>query len=191
VFTAEISAALPNNRHAVTNINMQNEDNSAKSKSLRDGDKHALLICELSERGFMQPSTRRQARPSKQRNELNRITLVDELKAIEYGDDDYRLKEVRDTIDEDAFHARQTRRSEILRLLATEAPYCPKHSVKTICPKCIASRGGRRTTTKYKDRQLGQDGRAREEKETESFGGCVGGTMVRKDERQCPSLGKL
>ncbi len=100
----------------------------------------------------MQPSTRRQARPSKQRKELNRITLVDELKAIEYVDDDYRLKEVHDTINEDAFHARQTRRSEILGLLATEAPYCPKHSVRMICPKCIASSGGRRTTTKYRDR---------------------------------------
>jgi hypothetical protein len=98
----------------------------------------------------MQPSTRRQARPSKQRKELNRITLVDELKAIEYVDDDYRLKEVHDTINEDAFHARQTRRSEILGLLATEAPYCPKHSVRMICPKCIASSGGRRT--KYRDR---------------------------------------
>ena len=100
----------------------------------------------------MQPSTRRQARPSKQRKELNRITLVDELKAIEYVDDDYRLKEVHDTINEDAFDARQTRRSEILGLLATEAPYCPKHSVRMICPKCIASSGGRRTTTKYRDR---------------------------------------
>src|SRR5437016_3280718 len=89
----------------------------------------------------MQPSTRRQARPSKQRNELNRITLVDELKAIEYADDDYRLKKLHDTIDEDAFNARQRRRSEILGLLATEAPYCPKHSVKMICPKCIASSG--------------------------------------------------
>src|SRR5438552_9882331 len=97
--------------------------------------------------------TRRQARPSKQRNKLNpRITLVDELKAIEYVDDDYRLKEVHDTINEDAFDARQTRRSEILGLLATEAPYCPKHSVRMICPKCIASSGGRRTTTKYRDR---------------------------------------
>ena len=100
----------------------------------------------------MQPSTRRQARTSKQRKELNRITLVDELKAIEYVDDDYRLKEVHDTINEDAFHARQARRSEILGLLATEAPYCPKHSVRMICPKCIASSGGRRTTTKYRDR---------------------------------------
>ena len=100
----------------------------------------------------MQPSTRRQARPSKQRKELNRITLVDELKAIEYVDDDYRLKEVHDTINEDAFHARQARRSEILGLLATEAPYCTKHSVRMICPKCIASSGGRRTTTKYRDR---------------------------------------
>ena len=100
----------------------------------------------------MQPSTRRQARPSKQGKELNRITLVDELKAIEYVDDDYRLKEVHDTINEDAFHARQARRSEILGLLATEAPYCPKHSVRMICPKCIASSGGRRTTTKYRDR---------------------------------------
>ena len=100
----------------------------------------------------MQTSTRRQARSSKQPNELNRITLVDELKAIECGDDDYRLKEVHDTIDEDAFNARQRRRSEILGLLAAEPPYCPKHSVKMICPKCIASSGGRRTTTKYRDR---------------------------------------
>ena len=100
----------------------------------------------------LQMSTRRQTRSSKQPKELNRITLVDELKAIEYGDDDYRLKEVHDTIDEDAFNARQRRRSEILELLATEAPYCPKHSVKMICPKCIASSGGRRTTTKYRDR---------------------------------------
>ena len=106
----------------------------------------------------MQMSTRRQARPSKQRNELNRIILVDELKAIEYGDDDYRLKEVRDTIDEDAFNARQRRRSEILGLLETEAPYCPKHSVKMTCPKCIASSGGRKTTTKYRD-QLSSWGR--------------------------------
>ena len=97
--------------------------------------------------------TRRQARPSKQRNELTpRITLVDELKAIEYVDDDYRLKEIHDTIEEDAFNARQRRRSEILGLLATEAPNCPKHSVKMVCPKCIASSGGRKTTTKYKDR---------------------------------------
>src|SRR2546427_7944779 len=97
--------------------------------------------------------TRRQARPSKQRNKLNpRITLVDELKAIEYVDDDYRLKEVHDTINEDAFNARQRRRSEILGLLAAEPTYCPKHSVRMICPKCIASSGGRRTTTKYRDR---------------------------------------
>ena len=97
-------------------------------------------------------SPRRQARSSRQPKELNRITLVDELKAIECGDDDYRLKEVHDTIDEDAFNARQRRRSEILGLLAAEPPYCPKHSVKMICPKCIASSGGRRTTTKYRDR---------------------------------------
>src|SRR3989442_14162426 len=74
------------------------------------------------------------------------------MKAIEYGDDDYRLKEVHDTIDEDAFNARQRRRSEILGLLATEAPYCPKHSVKMICPKCIASSGGGRATTQNKER---------------------------------------
>src|SRR5947208_16097552 len=96
--------------------------------------------------------TRRQTRSSKQPKDSNRITLVDELKAIEYADDDYRLKKLHDTIDEDAFNARQRRRSEILGLLATEAPYCPKHSVKMICPKCIASSGGRRATTKYKDR---------------------------------------
>src|SRR2546427_620738 len=97
--------------------------------------------------------TRRQARPSKQRNESNpRITLVDELKAIEYVDADYQRKEFHDTIDEDAFHARQRRRSEILGLLATETPCCPKHSVKMICPKCIASSGGGRATTKYRDR---------------------------------------
>src|SRR2546422_8251002 len=96
--------------------------------------------------------TRRQTRSSKQPKELNRITLVDELKAIEYGDDDYRLKKLHDTIDEDAFNARQRRRSEILGLLATEAPYCPKHSVKMICPKCIASSGGRRTTNKNQHR---------------------------------------
>ena len=96
--------------------------------------------------------TRRQTRSSKQPKDSNRITLVDELKAIEYADDDYRLKKLHDTIDEDAFNARQRRRSEILGLLATEAPYCPKHSVKMICPKCIASSGGRRTTTKYRDR---------------------------------------
>jgi len=97
-------------------------------------------------------SPRRQARSSRQPKELNRITLVDELKAIECGDDDYRLKKVHDTIDDDAFNARQRRRTEILGLLATEAPYCPKHSVRMICPKCIASSGGRRTTTKYRDR---------------------------------------
>ena len=97
-------------------------------------------------------STRRQTRSSKQPKDSNRITLVDELKAIEYADDDYRLKKLHDTIDEDAFNARQMRRGEILGLLATEAPYCPKHSVKMICPKCIASSGGRRTTTKYRDR---------------------------------------
>ena len=96
--------------------------------------------------------TRRQTGSSKQPKDSNRITLVDELKAIEYADDDYRLKKLHDTIDEDAFNARQRRRSEILGLLATEAPYCPKHSVKMICPKCIASSGGRRTTTKYRDR---------------------------------------
>ena len=84
---------------------------------------------------------RRQTGPSKQAQESNRITLVDELKAIEYRDDDYRLKEVHDTINEDAFNARQRRRSEILALLATKAPCCPKHSVKMICPKCIASSG--------------------------------------------------
>src|SRR2546425_12271297 len=94
--------------------------------------------------------TRRQTRSSKQPKDSNRITLVDELKAIEYADDDYRLKKLHDTIDEDAFNARQRRRSEILGLLATEAPYCPKHSVKMICPKCIASSGGRRNTTQYK-----------------------------------------
>ena len=48
-------------------------------------------------------SPRRQARSSRQPKELNRITLVDELKAIECGDDDYRLKKVHDTIDDDAF----------------------------------------------------------------------------------------
>src|SRR3989454_1055491 len=121
----------------------------------------------------MQPSTRRQARPSKQRKELNRITLVDELKAIEYVDDDYRLKEVHDTINEDAFHARQARRSEILGLLATEAPYCPKHSVRMICPKCIASSGGRRTTTKYRDRL--------------SSWGKMGGRGKRKGFSLCPA----
>ena len=67
-------------------------------------------------------------------------------------DDDYRLKEIHDTIEEDAFNARQRRRSEILGLLATETPNCPKHSVKMICPKCIASSRGRKTTAKYKDR---------------------------------------
>jgi hypothetical protein len=97
-------------------------------------------------------STRRQTRSSKQPKDSNRITLVDELKAIEYADDDYRLKKVHDTIDEDAFHARQRRRSEILELLATEARHCPKHSVKMVCPKCIGSSGGRRTTTKHRDR---------------------------------------
>ena len=102
--------------------------------------------------GLCKMSTRRQTRSSKQPKDSNRITLVDELKAIEYADDDYRLKKLHDTIDEDAFNARQRRRSEILGLLATEAPYCPKHSVKMICPKCIASSGGRRTTTKYRDR---------------------------------------
>src|SRR2546427_11536024 len=96
--------------------------------------------------------TRRQTRSSKQPKDSHRITLVDELKAIEYADDDYRLKKLHDTIDEDAFNARQRRRSEILGLLATEAPYCPKHSVKMICPKCIASSGGGRATTKYRDR---------------------------------------
>jgi len=121
----------------------------------------------------MQMSTRRQARPSKQRNELNRIILVDELKAIEYGDDDYRLKEVRDTIDEDAFNARQRRRSEILGLLATEAPYCPKHSAKMTCPKCIASSGGRKTTTKYRDRL--------------SSWGKMGGRGKRKGFSLCPA----
>jgi len=97
-------------------------------------------------------SPRRQARSSRQPKELNRITLVDELKAIECGDDDYRLKKVHDTIDDDAFNARQRRRTEILGLLATEAPHCPKHSVKMVCPKCIGSRGGRKTTTKHKNR---------------------------------------
>src|SRR6266496_1037631 len=96
--------------------------------------------------------TRRQTRSSKQPKDSHRVTLVDELKAIEYADDDYRLKKLHDTIDEDAFNARQRRRSEILGLLAAEPPYCPKHSVKMICPKCIASSGGRRTTTKYRDR---------------------------------------
>src|SRR2546427_12884394 len=94
--------------------------------------------------------TRRQTRSSKQPKDSHRITLVDELKAIEYADDDYRLKKLHDTIDEDAFNARQRRRSEILGLLATEAPYCPKHSVKMICPKCIASSGGGRSPTKKK-----------------------------------------
>src|SRR5207245_7730575 len=96
--------------------------------------------------------TRRQTRSSKQPKDSHRVTLVDELKAIEYVDDDYRLKEIHDTIEEDAFNARQRRRSEILGLLATEAPNCPKHSVKMVCPKCIASSGGRKTTTKYRDR---------------------------------------
>src|SRR2546427_9641066 len=98
--------------------------------------------------------TRRQTRSSKQPKDSHRITLVDELKAIEYADDDYRLKKLHDTIDEDAFHARQTRRSEILGLLATEAPYCPKHSVRMICPKCIASSGGGRATNKERERLL-------------------------------------
>src|ERR1700756_412274 len=103
---------------------------------------HSLLIKQGSS---IQMSSRRLARPSKQRNELTfRIALVEESKAIEGADSDYRLKEVHDTIDEDAFHARQRRRTEILGLLATDAPYCPKHSVKMICPKCIASRGGRK-----------------------------------------------
>src|SRR3989442_15765461 len=95
--------------------------------------------------------TRRQTRSSKQPKDSNRITLVDELKAIEYADDDYRLKKLHDTIDEDAFNARQRRRSEILGLLATEAPYCPKHSVKMICPKCIASSGGGKDPNKNKE----------------------------------------
>src|SRR2546421_5287413 len=97
--------------------------------------------------------TRRQTRSSKQPKDSHRVTLVDELKAIEYADDDYRLKKLHDTIDEDAFNARQRRRSEILGLLATEAPYCPKHSVKMICPKCIASSGGGRTTNQNRDRR--------------------------------------
>ena len=122
--------------------------------------------------GFCKMSTRRQTRSSKQPKDSNRITLVDELKAIEYADDDYRLKKLHDTIDEDAFNARQRRRSEILGLLATEAPYCPKHSVKMICPKCIASSGGRRTTTKYRDRL--------------SSWGKMGGRGKRKGFSLCP-----
>src|SRR2546427_7169181 len=115
--------------------------------------------------------TRRQARPSKQRNKLNpRITLVDELKAIEYVDDDYRLKEIHDTIEEDAFNARQRRRSEILGLLATETPCCPKHSVKMVCPKC---RFEWRTQDHYEIQRstikLGQDGRTRKEKWFQPF----------------------
>ena len=97
------------------------------------------------------PLLRRNARPSKPGKELNRITLVDELKAIEYADARYRVKQVRDATDEDAFNTRQRRRTEILGLLATEAPHCPKHSMKMMCPKCIASSGGRKTTTKYRD----------------------------------------
>jgi hypothetical protein len=98
----------------------------------------------------MQPRRRRDG-PAKRGKELNRIALADELRAIEYWHDEY-LKRVPDTTDEDAFNTRQRRRTEILGLLATEAPYCQKHSVRMICPKCIASSGGRRTTTKYKDR---------------------------------------
>ena len=94
-------------------------------------------------------------------------------KAIEYADDDYRLKKLHDTIDEDAFNARQMRRGEILGLLATEAPYCPKHSVKMICPKCVASSGGRRTTTKYRDRL--------------SSWGKMGGRGKRKGFSLCPA----
>ncbi len=123
--------------------------------------------------GFCKMSTRRQTRSSKQPKDSNRITLVDELKAIEYADDDYRLKKLHDTIDEDAFNARQMRRGEILGLLATEAPYCPKHSVKMICPKCIASNGGRRTTTKYRDRL--------------SSWGKMGGRGKRKGFSLCPA----
>jgi len=99
----------------------------------------------------MRARIKRGARQSKQRKELNRITLVDELKAIKYADAEYRVKKVRDTIDEDAFNTRQRRRTEILGLLATEVPHCPKHSMKLMCPKCIASSGGRKTTTKYRD----------------------------------------
>ena len=47
---------------------------------------------------------------------------------------------------------RQKRRSEISGLLAIDAPRCPKHSSKMICPKCIGSSGGRKTATKYKNR---------------------------------------
>src|SRR5438552_18406249 len=63
--------------------------------------------------------------------------------------------------------------SEILGLLATEAPYCPKHSVKMICPKCVASSGGRRTTTKYRDRL--------------SSWGKMGGRGKRKGFSLCPA----
>jgi transcriptional regulator with XRE-family HTH domain len=46
----------------------------------------------------------------------------------------------------------QKRRSEISGLLAIDAPRCPKHSSKMICPQCIGSSGGRKTATKYKNR---------------------------------------
>jgi hypothetical protein len=70
----------------------------------------------------MQARIRRNARLSKQGKELNRITLVDELKAIECADAGYRVKKVRDTIDEDAFNTRQRRRTEILGLLSAPLP---------------------------------------------------------------------
>jgi hypothetical protein len=99
----------------------------------------------------MQTKAGRDGSRSKRRNELNRIALADELKLIEYSHDEY-LKNLPDARDEDAFNIRQKRRSEILALLAIDAPFCPKHSIKLICPKCIGSRGGRKTTTKHKNR---------------------------------------
>ncbi len=46
-----------------------------------------------------------------------RMVLIHELNAIEYWDDEYRLKDVPDAVDEAAFNARQKRREQILRTL--------------------------------------------------------------------------
>ncbi len=47
----------------------------------------------------------------------NRMVLTHELNAIEYWDNDYRLKELPDAADETAFNARQKRREQILQTL--------------------------------------------------------------------------
>jgi len=61
-------------------------------------------------------NTRPEESSSKLRKQLSRTALTHELEAIEYWDDNYRLKEMPDAIDAAAFRARQRRRKQILQI---------------------------------------------------------------------------